>query len=442
MAKLKKDYSPTDQDLEFADFAVEVASPKSDIPWYKSIPARTLKGAVEGLTKFGEEVSPAARPQQIEESQKQRQKFYEENLPLGDNFLGKSLERGLEAAPSLLAIPGSGLLSNTLRSLGAGLLGQSAEELGFGPSGQALAELPAYGAPSLRRRIPLARGERELGEFARRSGLTEQDLTLSLGKRGPLRDLGVDISSKGGRTVARFEGTQRNLGRVWDDLRSSPQAMRTLDAQGQQELVRNLTRRMNRLPAEQRNRIMRDYDDLLESNFSGDSLINFWQDLNYYISRGETGLGILKRDLQNSLMRISPELGNDFRLLNRLYGNFSELAGRMGPNIADALINAGERGLVIHAISTGNLPILKKIIGPIAGRQFARELVTNPRFYNTSRRFVQGIAQGSPAIARKAYDKLLREVGSSNAELAKKMAGFNVEEFIDSIPSNPTKEEK
>jgi len=443
MASVKKDYTPTEDELEFADFAVEIAVPSGKVPAYKSIPSRALKGAVEGLLKFGETVSPAGSPQQIQESQAQRQKFYEENLPLGDNYVGKSLERGLESAPFLLGIPGGGgPIGQLLRALGAGFLGQGAEELGVGPLGQAAAELPALGFPSLGKKIPLKASEKQLGEFARRVGLAEEDIALTRGARGPVKDLAVDISSKGGKTVEKFSATQKNLGRVWDSLRESPAAQASLPAEGQRTLVKKLSEKLDKLPKESRNRVMEDFEDLIGSNFSGDEIINFWQDLNYYIKKGERGVGVLKEDLQKALQQISPELGADFKLTNELYGKFSDLASRMGPNIADSLINAGEKGLVMHAITTGNFPVLKKILGPIAGRQIAREMVTNPRLQNLSKRFVQGAKQGSGAIANRAYEQLVREIGKHSSELAKEMSGFDVEEFIEALPSNSKEEKK
>jgi hypothetical protein len=135
-----------------------------------------------------------------------------------------------------------------------------------------------------------------------------------------------------------------------------------------------------------------------------------------------------------ALNSISPDLKKDFQLTNQLHGNFHRLAERMGPNIAESLIKAGENGIVLTAITTGNLPLLKKIIAPLGARQLATEMTTNPRFMNLSSRILQSIIHGAPVEAKKAYDQLVIEVGKVNGEAAKKMSNFDFNKFIENLP--------
>lgn len=446
---VKGKYEPTQEDLDFMRYAVKEYSEEQDVPWYKSYPSAAARGIIKGVIGVGEMMSGGELdPRKRKEGEAQREQLLNEYLPLGSSFGPRAVERGTTAVTMAPAFPGGGTLQSLGRAAAGGAAAEGVKELGGPDWLQAVTEIGVNLAPGMERVIPshgltqASRAERRLAEEARRLGLTEEELALTLNRRGPMTDFLTEISAKGGRTVERFDRTRQALGRVWDNLRGSPAAQNSLNGQQSSQLINNLSNRLSQLPAEQRNRILNDYNDLLGSQMRGDDIINFWQDLNYYIADGDRGLGVLKEDLQSALMQISPELGRDFRTTNELYGNFHRLAERMGPNIAENLIRAGENGIVVTAISTGNYPLLKKVIGPLAARQLATEMTTNPRLMNLSSRFLNSLERRLPISAKKIYDQMLIEVGKTNAEAAMKMSNLDLDNLFEALDQeNQEKEE-
>lgn len=431
-----KKYDATEEELSYMDFANAVQAKKDEeTPWYKSWPAAAARGVAEGVVGIGQTASGLlSGPQDRRADKEARTALYDEYLPVNSGAISSGIEKAGNLFP-LVAAGGGGLGGAALKSAAGGASGEIAKQLGFGELGQSIAEIPALIGPDLARLVPTAGRQTELAQAARRMGMTEEQLSLTLGGRGVVRDLATDVASKGGRTVRAFDDTRAALGRVWDTLRTSPEAQQVMTGQQSSRLINAISHRLSRLPAEARTRIQGDFNDLLASPMRGDDVINFWQDLNYYIQRGERGVGVLKQDLQAALQDLSPALGNDFRITNELYGNYANLAERMGPDIAEHLIRKGEQGIAISAITTGNYPVLKKLLGPVGARLVAREMVINPRLQNLSSRMYIGMRRGLPSVAKKAYDELLVELGKTNSDAAQAISGFDFDEFINSLPT-------
>ena len=444
---VNKKYNLNEDDLGFLDYVEKEESKgpeNQDIPWYKSYPSAIGRGLVKGLSQVGQMMGPLGTTYEQNIASQQREKQLNQYLPIGQDFGPKALERGISSGLQAGAFPGGAALMG--RGLAGGALAEGVKELGGPEWLQAFTEIGAQLAPGLGRqvvnRLPgqTAQTERNLTENARRLGLTENELALTLNQRGPLKDFMTEIAAKGGRTVNRFQNTRAALGRVWNNLRNTPEAQRTLNGQQSSQLINNMSNRLSRLSSNQRDIILQDYNDLLGSQMRGEDLIDFWQKLNYNIARGEEGLGIIKQDLQRAIYQISPELGRDFQITNQLYGNFHRLAERMGPNVAESLIRAGEQGIVISAITTGNYPLLKKVLGPLLARQLATELTTNPRFMNLSSKFINAFERGSLVNAKKSYDQLLIEIGKENAEAATKMSGLDLDKIFESLKEYESEE--
>jgi hypothetical protein len=431
-------YAPTEEELDFMEYSVKEAPKEKTVPWYKSYPSAAAQAVLEGVISVGEMMGPTGTPMERQQARESRQKLYEEYLPTGDSYGPNAIKRGGKTAVESLAFPGAGL-ATAGRALLGGALAEGAKELGAPEIVQTGIEIGTQLTPNLSKKIPnklptqAAAKERQLMEEARRLGLTEEELALTLNQRGPAKDFLVDISAKGGRVKERFDNTRQALGRVWENLRGSPDAQKTLTGQQSSQLINGMSKKLANLPAEQRTRILQDYNDFLGSQMRGEDVIDFWQKMNYYINKGEGKLGTLKEDLQSALMQISPELGKDFKITNELYGNFHKLAERMGPNIAESLIHAGEQGIVVSAITSGNYPLLQKVLGPLAARQLATEMTTNPRMMNLSSRFINSLERGLPVVAKKVYEQMLIEVGKTNAEAAMKMSNLDLDNLFEAL---------
>lgn len=441
-----------DEKIAYMKMAVEMPQ-EEEVPWYKSYPSAIGRGAIEATRKVGELMSGRERDPTV---RKQQQEFFEDvyqkYLPTGNTFGPNAVQRGTEAALISQAFPAIG--PNPMsggpvagRAFLGGLSGETVKELGGPPWMQTAAELVTNLIPDFRKQIPNrmptqgAQQEKALIQAAERFGMKPEEYALTLNQRGPVKDFVKEVASKGGRQVDRFERTRQSLGRVWNNLRSTPEANKALTGVQSSQLINRLSNRLSNLPAEQRNRIQQDFNDLLGTQMRGTDIIDFWQKLNYYIPRGERALGRLKGDLRNALNQISPELGRDFALTNQLYGNFLDQAQRMGPNIAESLIRQGETGLVLTAVTTGNYPLLKKVLGPIAGRQVATELSTNPRFMNLSSKFINAVERKLPEAAQKTLDTLIVELGRKNAEAAMKLSEFDIDELFKALEEQKKEEE-
>lgn len=435
---VKKNYEASDEDIAYMEFVNSQQPEKQEPSLIQSLTYAPYRAVVSGLAKAGQAFGPTGTRQDIEASNVNLQNALDEYLPTGNQFLPNAIERGGREGIQAIAMPGS-TPSVVGRSILGGGLAEGAKQLGASPGVQTGVEIATQLSPDLSKKIPnrlpskAAEAERQLMEDARRLGLSEEELALTLNQRGPLKDFVNEISAKGGRVISRFDATRQALGRVWNNLRGSPEAQKALTPEQSSELVSNLSKKLSKLPSEQADRVMKDYNKFLQSEMKGDDVIELWQNLNYYIDKGERGLGILKDDLQKSLIKLSPDLGKDFQITNKLYGNFHKLAERMGPTVADSLIKAGESGILLSAITTGNYPLLKKVIGPVAARQLATEMSTNPRLMNLSSRFINSFERGSRQIAKKVYEQILLEVGRINGEAAMKMSDMDFDNLFDAL---------
>jgi len=460
----------SDDQLDYVKWAAELPEDTEtpNVPWYKNYPSAVTKGLIEGMTQFGRLLSPLqpspmvdasgkmtgellGTPAQEEDVRLQRQGLYEKYLPTNKDFSTDTTQRAAEIFP-FTASGGMGLGQAALSAGTSALAGQTGKALGAGELGQAGLELVGMAAPSLGRlagettgflrpnisqKIPsrilpteAAKNEKVLADFARRAGMSEDELLLTIKEGGFGQNWLASFSSKGVRTANAVDATRDALGRVWGTLRTRPQAQTPMTGQQANKFINRLSTDMQNLPREMTARIQNDYNDLLGSNMTGADIMNFWQDLNYYIRSGEARLGTLKEPITEALNAISPELGAEFRLTNKLHGNFAKLSEKLGTDLLDRAMSLGEQGMVVTGIVTGNFPMLEKVLGVTAARAMAREMIVNPRLKNLSARFMSGVNRNSPAIAKKVYDQMIMEVGKTNAEAAIQMSGLDVDKLF------------
>lgn len=438
---VKGKYSASDDELEYMRMVDSLPDKQAEVPWYKSYPAAAARGAIKGVLGVGKLMSGGGTASEEERAQTQANldDFLEEYFPKGEEFGPAALERGVESGTQAAAFPGSPI-PTAVRGLVGGGAAEGVKQMGGPEALQTGVEVAAQLTPYSGKRIPnvlpgqAAEEQRKLAQFARKAGMSEEELGLTLGKKGAVREFATDIAAKGARTSGAFDKTRVALGRVWNNLRDTPEAQQQLNGVQSSKLITGMSNKLSKMSSELRNKVQTDFNDLLGSQMRGEDVLDFWQKLNYYIGKGERGLGVLKEDLQGAFDSISPKLGNDVKTTNNLWGNYSKLAEKMGPSIADHLISTGEKGAMLSAVTTGNYPLMKKIIGPVGARLLAREMVINPRFQNLSSRFIVAANRGAPQVAKKVYDQMLLEVAKTNAEAAMALSGFDVDQFFESLP--------
>lgn len=429
----------SDQEKFIQSSYQEPIKEKKTVEPFQAVNNAIIRGLSEGIIGFGQMLSGRGYPGENEAADLQRKRLKEEYLPIGESFTPKAVERGLEIGIPMLANPSESLkpIETLTRSLIGGASGEAAKGMGFGPTGQAVAENIPLIAPNLTKRItPRTSEEKALIDYARKNGMTEDELILALNRRGPIRDFLEGISSKGGRTVKAFDNTRAALGRMWNTLSASPEAQIPMSGKTAADLIQGMSKKLAKMPAESRKIIQQDFNDFLSTQMTGSDAINFWQDLNYYIAKGDRNLGILKEDIKSAMKSLSPILSEDFQMTNKLYGNYIKMAERMGPDIAEALIKQGERGIMMSAVLTGNYPLLNKILKPVAARQIATEMIKNPRFQDLGRKFHKAIRDNNIGLAKSVYDDYLIVLGEKNPEAAIQMSGVDIEAFMRAVSEN------
>jgi hypothetical protein len=434
---VNKNNELSESELEYANYIDNISKDNTDqsVPWYKSYPNAAIRGAAAAINQLPQIVDPFTG-----ENRGVNLESVKKNYPIGKDIgpqrLESAVQGGLETIPFLPLGGGSGM---AIKGALGGLASQGVKELGGSETLQEAAKIGTQFIPSFEKKLTnilptvAGRAERELIRQGTNLGLSEDALALTLEQKGPVKDLIKGIAAKGGRLINRFQNARNELSKLWERLRISPDALKELDGEGTSRLFNNMSHRLSRLPSEQRERIMVDYNDLVQSKMRGQDIIDFWQKLNYYIPKGDAALGVLKEDLTQALRKISPNLERDFTSTNKLYGNFIRNAELAGPDIAESLIRAGERGIVISALTTGKLDKLKLVLGPIGARQLATEMSSNPRFMNLSSKFIESTIRGTPFAVKKSFEALTNEVRKKNKALAEKMSQMSYDDYVDLI---------
>lgn len=361
-----------------------------------------------GLVEEDEQLSPISDEEFVENIEK--------ILPTQEGFAEKALERGGRIAPYALT-GGGNVAGQALRSALAGFLGEGAKEAGLPEWAQALAELPAFAAPGLGKKIIPKASQKELVEGARNLGLSEQEITPLIQSEIKQKWL-TKFAPKRGRTQEALSKSKTALGNVFDRLEKSEPAKNLLTESQSTEVVKNIDNILEQLPAGVRNEIAEDYVDLLNKPISGASLINFWRDLNHYISKGTDKLGIVKGPITDALENISPELASDFRLTNQLYSKYATINKKLKPTLVQDLMTAGRAVRTLVGASTGNFPLLMEAVGESAAKRIARELLINPRLQNISNKMMTSLNQNKYAAANQFLQQYINEISKEDKELA------------------------
>jgi hypothetical protein len=322
------------------------------------------------------------------------------------------------------------------RSLAGGAIGQTLEELNAPPWLQAIGEGAPFAIPGFRRAINPTQGQAEQVGFLRRMGLSEEQIAPAIQGERKGRFLSRLVPRRG-RTQRALQETRRSLGNVYNQLRGRPEAQQLMNPQQVNTFANEVAAVTQDWPAALRDVVRQDAGDLARSGFTGDNLINLWQDLNYAHNLGHQRVGTLKGPITNALDSISPELGRDFRMTNDIYSNFSTLAGRLRPGLATDLINGAARifrsGRVLYGFLHGNYPVLLEALGEEGARLLGREMLINPRFQNLARQMVTALNHNRVSVVKsltKTFSDLLEPI---DKKASKEIQG---EKFRDLIKSN------
>ncbi len=392
------------------------------------------KGSVEGLSRLGGLMSPIQdlHGKSYSDQLEKQTESLDELLPTEDEGFGqKAIRRGLKEAPTAIAFPGSSA-SAGIRALLAGFAGQGAEELGLPEWAQSAAELTAYIGPDITRKL-LEKGKNaDIIKEARRLGLSDEQITPLIQSEFKQKWLSK-LSPKRGSTQSALENTKKGLSEAHEKIKHSSLAKKEISEIENGKLINSLKEKMDDIPSIVRDKIQKDYDQLLNNNITGKSIMKFWKDINSQFSSDKKVLGILKDPLKKALKSISPELGKDFDTVNALHSKYYGIASKLKPSIASDIVSGGEALGFLGSVLTGNMAFLSAILTEQAAKKLAQQMLINPRFQQLSKKTISAMNQNKFSLAKKTSDLIAKEVSKVDKNAAKKIESISDEEFKDLI---------
>lgn len=387
----------------------------------RSLLSAPVKGIAKALGKFGSFAAPLVledepleeRIKILEAGKKEREKFeqgtLENLLPTKERFAEKALERGGEMLPTSL-IGGGGVLQGGIRALLAGFAGEGIKEAGGGPLAQTIGEVATLGAPKLGKNILPTKSQKSIVDFARQHGLSEHEIAPLIQSPKKLSFFSK-MAKKGGKTEDALQKSLDARKRIYSQLEASPAAQSSISNQIASDFLSETGTLVQKLPANLRQKAFQDYMDLAKKIKTGDAKVsdfmNLWGDLNYEISQGSKGLGILKDPIEKVFKKASPGFSEDFELTRDLYKRFYPVAKKLKSSVSEELLDAGELGGLLYGVAKGKLGLLTEILGVESARRLSREMLINPRLQNLHLQMVNALNANKFSVAKEIADKMI-----------------------------------
>lgn len=415
-----------------------------------SVEKTIAKGTAEGLGRLGRAMGPTQDMPKIQDDKiipgktsaqelEQQTENLDKLLPNEEGFIQKGLRRGLQQAPTALAFPGS-KLETLPRSIAAGFMGEGAKELGLPEWAQTAAEITAYIGPDVTKKLLSSGKDAELIEFAKKMGMTDKEITPLIQSDFKQKWL-AKISTKGSSTEKALGDTKSAINKVADTLQNSKVAATEIVEKENGKLINGLFEKLNKVPREIRDKIEKDLSDLLDNKITGSTLINFWRDINSKYGKDKSFLQTLKGPIMDALESISPQLGKDFELSNKLFSKYYPIAKKLKPGLADKIVSAGETIAGVGALGAaafGNFGPLGVIVGEQAIKKFSQQLLTNPHLQQLSNKMVVAINQNKPMIVKNLAQAFSNQIRKQSPEVASELDKLSLQE-IEELFSHETK---
>lgn len=458
-------YPISPEEMSFAEASLSAPVKKEgEIPWYKSIPAAFGKGIIKGtqsLSEFIKELAvgdiferdiskigiPEEQKKKIEETIKPRspdemkefEKTLSEKFPHKGGFAEQVSEKTGEMLPFVLGGEG-GIPGKLLRSGVAATASEGVKELGGGKGAQTIAEILAFSAPDLSRRLVGATGrQQQMIELGRGMGMTEEQLVPAVQEETAFRRWLSRYAYKGASTQERLRESREGVGEILNTLRDSPEAAQRISRENLIQLMPEYANEYFNLPPTLRRQLERPFQDLMRSPGRGEDFIRFFQHVNYETTDPRRIQGF-QNVTREAVDRISPGLGEDFRLANEMYRNNLQLQSRLPEPRIDML--SLTKGLsALFGIFTGNYTMLKSAIGLLGGRKLATEFLLNPRLQNLERKTINAINNNQFALAKKTFDLMREDLKDESPEFYDLTKDINFEEIFKSPKSKGSKEQ-
>ena len=379
----------------------------------------TLKGGIEGLTRAGQMFGPLDTGISKNKALEQQTETLDQLLPTDEGFTQSALRRGLREAPSMLAFPGASA-SMLPRSIAAGFLGEAGKELGLPEWGQTALELTAFIGPDITKKLIETGNNKELIEYGKKFGFSDKELTPLLQSDFKKKWLSK-LAPKRGATQEALKATHARLKDSYKAIQKSETALQPVSESISSDLTKKLEAAFDEMPSAVKNLVKEDYQKLLEKPMTADSIMNFYADVSHYFSPQTKQLSILKEPIKEAIRSVSPELGKDFDMINKLYSKYYDISAKLKPDLVSDLVTAGEILGITGSIVTGHYPTLISILGERAGKKLAQQMLINPHLQQLGEKIGIALNEGKYGIAAKLIQGYANKIFKSAPEASNEL---------------------
>lgn len=414
----KKSSSESTASAEMDEFFAPVKEPSRA----KSLLHAPAAGAVEragDIAGMIQSIAPSFIPKGPLTKEK-AYKYAKEKLPYLEKEPEKILKRAGGVATEALLSPG-GLAAKAVQIPAGALLGHAAEKGGLPEWAQSIAEgLPFFYSGG--KKIPLKANQKKLGEFLRKQGLTENEITPLL-KTPEQINRWSTFASKGKKSRKLMESLYNKTGSIYDSVVSDAKSLPPLSNEAKESVLRSFTKIKDEMPNIHWELIEKDMKDFLTKGRAGaEDLINLDRDINAILGadRGAwDAVGRFKGPIKEALESISPKVAEDYGLAKEFYRSRSKVKGALvNPKDFDKFMDLGEAYGLAQGIFNRDMGMIAKVIGASGGRSIAREMLINPRLQNISVRMGESLKKNKLNLATKYLKEFSNTIREDDPELA------------------------
>lgn len=399
------------------------------------------KGAIEGVSKLGTLMSGPHREiprfeegvlQPVQGGLDKQSQVLDYILPVEkEDFGQRTIRKGLKEGPSLSSFPGAPAVVTLIRSLGGAALSEGAKSLKLPEWTQTAAELTAHIGPDITKKLLMSGKNKEIIKFAKQMGLNDEEIVPLLQSEFKQKWLSK-LTSKKGRAEEKLNATKTMLGKVYERIKNSPEASKEISEIQNGKLINGIKNSLKEMPREIQEKVEKDLADLLNNKITGESLMNFYKDLNGTIKGNSKQLSLIKKPIQEALKSISPELSKNFENINLLYSKYYPISSRLKPSIVSELVSQGEAigsiGILGGAIMGYTQPLIP-LVGTKAAKLFARELLLNPHLQQLSEKMMLALNQQKYGLVKKLADSYSHKIKDKFPEISEKLKSLTIEEL-------------
>lgn len=423
-----KKIAPPKEEFDFSEYEPEQLKESSFLENVADYGKTFLKGTVEGLGRLGRIMGPLPSHKSTEEQLQELTQALNEYLPTDEGYIQSSLRRGLREAPTMLGFPGGATAQTAVRTGLAGFAGEGAKELGLPEWAQTAAELTVFMGPDLTKKLIESGSNKELIKAARELGISDEALAPLLNSEFKQKWLSK-ISPRRGKTQAALEKSKSELHEVYGKLQESEAAKNILTESSSLDLIGKLDEKLFEMPSGVRGKIRQDYEDLLSRPITGESLMNFWADINFEMGKNSKQLSLLKEPIKKALNEISPKLAKEFETVNTLKSKYHKIVQRLEPNLKTDIISAAKSLGILGGLITGNYGLISQFAMPYALGKISQQMLINPRFHQLSNKMVDSLIQNKFGISKKVGDIFAKEMEKISPDAARQIEDLDIEDF-------------